>query len=290
MSKKIKKVTKKQTKKVVKKVINKTHNSTKKQELVITVRTEEKPAITTQEIAAPIQTDGKGKKMMLVKSWMSEKQVIQMVQRTPARYIHKRPAKGGGMWDYVSGAYVKKLLNFTFAWNWDFIIDKQDAIATDSGHGQVITTGRLIVKDDAGHLITKSDNGKKDIAYKKETKIPMDLGNDYKASATDCLKRCAYQLGIASDVYGKEEFIQDGGKVTDDPTPPAGNTKALPEPETKIVYDKGPENLKPGQVIGPDGKPTYLCIECDAPISETVANYSQKMFGRKLCREHQSKK
>ena len=35
---------------------------------------------------------------------------------------------------------------------------------------------------------------------------PVNLGNDFKASATDALKKCASEFGIASDVYGKNEF------------------------------------------------------------------------------------
>ena len=34
----------------------------------------------------------------------------------------------------------------------------------------------------------------------------LDYGNDLKAAATDALKKCASELGIASDIYGSEEF------------------------------------------------------------------------------------
>ena len=34
----------------------------------------------------------------------------------------------------------------------------------------------------------------------------MDLGNDLKAATTDALKKCASELGIASDIYAPNEF------------------------------------------------------------------------------------
>jgi len=37
--------------------------------------------------------------------------------------------------------------------------------------------------------------------------IPLDFGNDLKAAASDALKKCAAQLGVAADVYDPDEFI-----------------------------------------------------------------------------------
>lgn len=56
-------------------------------------------------------------------------------------------------------------------------------------------------------------NGRADIKYKKGSTEALDLGNDYKASATDCLKKCASKFGIASDIYGREEFKEIGKPV-----------------------------------------------------------------------------
>ncbi len=53
------------------------------------------------------------------------------------------------------------------------------------------------------------------------------------------------------------------------------------------INDSGkPQPLKKGQV-DLDGHAVYLCEKCDAPIDEIVANYSQKMYGKRLCREDQ---
>ena len=37
-----------------------------------------------------------------------------LLERTPLKYVKKRPAKGGGEWDYVEVAYIEKQLNRLF--------------------------------------------------------------------------------------------------------------------------------------------------------------------------------
>lgn len=67
--------------------------------------------------------------------------------------------------------------------------------------------GRLVIKNEKGEvLITKEQFGRADVKFKKGTKILLDYGNDLKAASTDALKKCASELGIASDIYGANEF------------------------------------------------------------------------------------
>lgn len=130
-------------------------------------------------------------------------QFLHIAQRTPKEHIYSRPAKGGGMWSYVTGVYVKKVLNYAFGWDWSFEV--KDKIINDE---QVIVLGRLSAM---GGKIVKEQWGRADIKYRKQyktgdPKIALDLGNDIKGATTDALKKCASELGIASDIYGKEEF------------------------------------------------------------------------------------
>ena len=151
-----------------------------------------------------------GGKYRVVKSWLSDKQVLRMIQTTPKEVIFNRKGRGGKDFDYVPGWYFKKALNFSFGWNWDFYIISKEIIGAIGSQGtQVVSLGRLVAKDDEGHTITKEDFGKAEIKYLKGTKVPVDIGNDYKTSATDALKRCCVQLGICSDVYGKSELISE---------------------------------------------------------------------------------
>ena len=112
-----------------------------------------------------------------------------------------RPGKGGGEFDYVTGTYIKKVLNYTFGFQWDFEIKE---------HGEkgnmVWVLGKLTIKDNNGKpRIIKEQFGRADVKQKK-TGGDLDFGNDLKAAATDALKKCASELGIASDIYGKNEF------------------------------------------------------------------------------------
>ena len=111
-----------------------------------------------------------------------------------------------------------------FGWDWDFeIIDEKIM------HDEVIVKGKLTCRSN-GKTIVKMQFGNKDLIYKTETRndengkpiteikygkeqpkkfkseTALSIGNDLKAAATDCLKKCAAEIGIASDIYNKEDF------------------------------------------------------------------------------------
>lgn len=131
---------------------------------------------------------------------LNEKQLKIILRATPKEYVRTRPAKGGGEWEYVSGGYVKKLLNLVFGWDWSFQIINQMVL-----DGEAIVQGRLTVNTN-GKTIIKEQFGNKDIIYRKGSEKALSIGNDLKAAATDCLKKCAAELGLAADIYNKEEF------------------------------------------------------------------------------------
>lgn len=127
-------------------------------------------------------------------------QLKQLLKKTPPQYVHTRPAKGGGTWEYVSGGYMKKMLNLMFGWNWSFEILDEKVM-----HGEVIVKGKLTCTSN-GVTIVKMQYGNKDIICRKGTDIPLSIGNDLKSAATDALKKCAAELGIAADIYNKMDF------------------------------------------------------------------------------------
>lgn len=235
-------------KKVVKKKVSK-----KTTEVVVRIET---PTIVTPKDLAP---DKVGNKYVVPQTWVSEKQVLHMVQKTPAQHVYKRPGKGGQVFEYVTGHYVTKVLNLVFGWMWDFEI-----VTTGREGDQVWVQGKLSVKDMKGNLITKSQFGRADIKFLKGTKNPVDYGNDLKAASTDCLKKCASLLGVASDIYGKQEMTDSGKRFVD---------------PTDTVH------VAPSGVL--DGEQIYTCKNCDSVISEQEAKYSKKMYGKELCRDCQ---
>jgi len=131
---------------------------------------------------------------------LNGKQLQVLLKKTPAQYVKTRPAKGGGQWKYVTGGYVKKCLNLLFGWNWDFEILESQIL-----DGEVVVLGRLTCRTGSATII-KSQYGNKDIILKKADKKPLSIGNDMKAAATDALKKCASEIGIAADIYNAEEF------------------------------------------------------------------------------------
>jgi hypothetical protein len=133
---------------------------------------------------------------------LNTKQLNLLLGATPQNHKYKRPAKGGGTWDFVTGTYVKKVLNLMFGWDWDFQV-KQFEYNLQAK--QCLVLGTLKVRT-GGKEIIKEQFGRADIKFRKDGTLPLDLGNDLKAATTDSLKKCASELGIASDIYGKNEF------------------------------------------------------------------------------------
>jgi len=135
---------------------------------------------------------------------MNAKQLKLMLSKTPQKYVRQRPAKGGGTWDYVSGGYIKKCLNLMFGWDWDF-----EVVSKEVQFGEAIVLGKLTCRTN-GKTIVKMQFGNKDIIYKREpvdgVRVPLSIGNDFKSATTDALKKCASEIGIASDIFNKDDF------------------------------------------------------------------------------------
>lgn len=155
----------------------------------------------------PIVT--KSELSLIESNLLSTSQLKFLMAKTPVHYTRERPAKGGGTWTYVSGGYMKKVLNLMFGWDWDFEILESQIL-----FGEVIVKGKLTVRI-GDKPIVKSQYGNKDIMFKRQSDadkaagkepIPLSIGNDLKSAATDALKKCAAELGIAADIYNKDEF------------------------------------------------------------------------------------
>jgi len=131
---------------------------------------------------------------------LNASQLALLLKKTPKQYVHTRPAKGGGTWDYVSGGYVRKVLNLMFGWDWDFEVVSEQVVGK-----QVIVKGKLTCRVN-NRQIVKMQFGCKEVICRSGTETPLNLGNDFKAAATDALKKCAAELGIAADIYNKQDF------------------------------------------------------------------------------------
>lgn len=163
------------------------------------------------------------------KAVLNQNQVQKLWNSTPNKFKYKRPAKGGGQWDYVKVSYIRKVLDSVFGFDWDFQIETTLAEAFEVAKmtNSVVVKGTLVcrVVDDAGRIreIKKTQFGRADVKWQTETKagvkskkldsftnapLPLDFGNDMKSAVSDCLKKCASLLGIAADVYEADEFVE----------------------------------------------------------------------------------
>jgi recombination DNA repair RAD52 pathway protein len=168
---------------------------------------------------------------------LNAKQLQLLLKKTPSQYVRQRPAKGGGVWHYVSGAYVRKVLNLMFGWDWDF-----EVLSEMIQGNQVIVKGKLTCRVN-GKAIVKTQFGCKEIMMRKGTNEPLNLGNDFKSATTDALKKCSAEIGIAGDIYGKDEFkeidvIQDFMSAED-----THNSKEKERVENHIMYSNTIELL-----------------------------------------------
>lgn len=143
------------------------------------------------------------------KALINEKQFNFLFNKTPQEFTYERPAKGGGKWKYVEGGYVKKVLNFVTGFNWDFEI-MDEMVMLDIK--QVIVKGKLTLRLQ-GETVVKMQYGRADVKFKRSDNLPLDLGNDLKAAATDALKKCASEFGVAADIYNANSFRE--AKVTE---------------------------------------------------------------------------
>src|SRR5829696_5198965 len=82
-----------------------------------------------------------------------------------------------------------------------YVVDKQ--ILED----EVIVEAKLTVRTPGGQTIVKTQFGGADIkrhASGPKSGRPLSIADDYKAAASDALKKCASLLGIGLDLYGRD--------------------------------------------------------------------------------------
>jgi hypothetical protein len=123
-------------------------------------------------------------------------------KRTPREAVRYRQGPGGQKLAYVEGAYVIRQLNLLFPGAWSFEI-----LETIREKEEVIVRGRLT-------LAWMDAQGRERRVHFEDFgsdffKAGVEAGNTYKSAATDCLKRCARQVGIALDLYERAERTEE---------------------------------------------------------------------------------
>lgn len=123
---------------------------------------------------------------------------LLMMQHTDKRYVRERPGRAGQKYQYVEGHYMHQAANLAFLFLWGSEV--KDVRITET---EVFVWG-TVWGDIEGSRITKASVGQQDIKYRKDSKIPLCLGDDVKAAVTDMEKKGLSKFGIAADVYRGE--------------------------------------------------------------------------------------
>lgn len=157
-------------------------------------------------------------------SKLTTEQLQVFYRRTPESKILRRTGKGGSTWKYVSGSYVKQVLNSMFGVEWTFSVDTslEEAFNVAKITRQCVVKGTLTVPI-GDKLVSRTQFGRCDVKFLTEkvngisipriddfSGLPMtlDFGNDMKGAATDALKKCANELGLFADVYSNDDFLE----------------------------------------------------------------------------------
>ncbi len=108
-----------------------------------------------------------------------------------------------GICSYVGvGEYIKRL-NDIFEYQWDF-----EVIADQILEGFVVVQGKLV----AGG-VTKMQYGTSRLTVSTRSSVMTQVGDDFKAAASDCLKKCASCFGIGLALYEAEEKVADNSEL-----------------------------------------------------------------------------
>lgn len=143
---------------------------------------------------------------MAINPIFNDKQIVMLVQKTPTQHIHARKGRGGQTFKYATTSYVQKVLNEAFGWAWSFQVVSKELIGN-----QVVVQGRLTVinKETLQPMIIKEQFGGAEVKYLKGTDIPVDLADDFKAAASDALKKAASLLGVSADLYADPQTASE---------------------------------------------------------------------------------
>jgi hypothetical protein len=111
--------------------------------------------------------------------------------------IKQREGNFGKMLDYIEGHAVIERLNMAFEAEWSFsILEHRILEKTD----EVLVVGQLKAGD-----VVKTQFGSSRITRARESGELISLADDFKAAATDSIKKCASLLGVGLHLYNGDK-------------------------------------------------------------------------------------
>lgn len=148
---------------------------------------------------------------------LNEAQLSILLNKTPEWAVKIRTGPGGKTYKYVPHGYVTDVMNKAFGFDWDLFIDdigqgRKFELQLEEvlkPNGQILKTRRHLAI--CGHITVhakdKDGNVHDIVKYgigSQEWLPTMEFGDALKGARSDLVKVCAYQLGIALDLYWNE--------------------------------------------------------------------------------------
>jgi len=130
---------------------------------------------------------------------------------------------GGGSRDYIPGWWFIREANDLFNFNWNYEIVDQ-FIGADKlwvkGRVTVHVPGKytketrldgtIIETISESYSLSKMQFGGSDVKRRSSSSEIIDIGDDLKSAATDAMKKCLTQFGLAADIYGPHKKTPPG--------------------------------------------------------------------------------
>jgi len=153
----------------------------------------------------------------ILQSALNAAQLRMLTGQTPKWAIKTRQGRGGKAFKYVPHGYVTDTLNKAFGYDWDLVFDQIEDGKLYSFVEERDVKGVVIMRhiSVAGHLTVRVHTAKGDREITKsgfgsQQWLPtMEFGDALKAARSDLIKTCAFQLGIALDLYWNERAELD---------------------------------------------------------------------------------
>ena len=171
--------------------------------------------------------------------------------------IKRRQGTNGDVLDYIEGSAVIQRLNECFDSEWIFEIQEHRMY-----DDEVVVLGKLTAQG-----VTKSQFGKSRITRCRVDKSIVSLGDDLKAAATDCMKKCATLFGIGLHLYFESPRVLSQN----------GNGHDIPVRHS-TMFDSSVPDL--GRLTAKQLAAIFSLAKVRGRTNQQVRDFTHEMFGK----------
>ena len=177
--------------------------------------------------------------------------------------IKRRQGMNGDVLDYIEGCTVIQRLNECFDAEWIFEVQEHRVY-----EDEVVVLGKLTAQG-----VSKSQFGKSRITRSRKDNSIISVGDDLKAAATDCLKKCATLFGIGLHLYFDAPQTSNG-KVQDN-----GNAASHDNGQQHSGGQEG-TSADTGRLTAKQLSAIFALAKAKGWSNKQVREFAQEMFGK----------